>query len=44
MPQQARASTNIFLKIIAETLFKLDLPRERAPRVYKFIAGTATFS
>jgi hypothetical protein len=37
------ASTNIFLKIIAETLFKLDLPRERALEVYRFIAGNSHF-
>ncbi|HSC34202.1 MAG TPA: DUF1116 domain-containing protein [Thermodesulfobacteriota bacterium] len=37
------ASTNLFLKIIAETLIKLDLPRERALDVYKFIAGNSHF-
>lgn len=37
------ASTNLFLKIIAETLINLDLPRERALEVYKFIAGNSHF-
>jgi uncharacterized protein DUF1116 len=37
------ASTNLLLKIIAETLFRLDLPRERALEVYRFIAGNSHF-
>lgn len=37
------ASTNLLLKIIAENLFRLDLPRERALEVYRFIAGNSHF-
>jgi hypothetical protein len=37
------ASTNLFLKIIAENLFKLDLPRETALDAYRFIAGNSHF-
>lgn len=37
------ASTNLFLKLIAENLIKLDLPRERALEVYRFIAGNSHF-
>lgn len=37
------ASTNLFLKTIAESLFSLDLPRERALEVYRFIAGNSHF-
>jgi hypothetical protein len=37
------ASTNIFLKIIAENLINLDLPREAALDTYRFIAGNSHF-
>ncbi len=37
------ASTNIFLKNIVETLFSLNISKEKAFKVYKFIAGNSHF-
>ena len=37
------ASTNIFLKSIVEPLFSLNISKERAFKVYKFIAGNSHF-
>jgi len=37
------ASTNIFLKSIVEPLFSLNISREKAFKVYKFIAGNSHF-
>ncbi|MEE8298562.1 MAG: DUF1116 domain-containing protein [Thermodesulfobacteriota bacterium] len=37
------ASTNIFLKSIVEPLFSLNISKEKAFKVYKFIAGNSHF-
>ena len=37
------ASTNIFLKSIVEPLFSLNISREKAFKVYRFIAGNSHF-
>ncbi|MCK5391962.1 MAG: DUF1116 domain-containing protein, partial [Deltaproteobacteria bacterium] len=37
------ASTNIFLKNIVETLFSINISKEKAFKVYKFIAGNSHF-
>lgn len=37
------ASTNIFLKNIVETLFSLNISKEKTFKVYKFIAGNSHF-
>lgn len=37
------ASTNIFLKSIVETLFSLNISKEKAFKVYKFVAGNSHF-
>jgi len=37
------ASTNIFLKSIVETLFSLNISKEKAFKAYKFIAGNSHF-
>jgi hypothetical protein len=37
------ASTNIFLKMIAENIIRLDIPRETALDAYRFIAGNSHF-
>jgi len=37
------ASTNLFLKIIAENLIRLGLPSETALGVYRFVAGNSHF-
>ncbi|MGQ0794516.1 MAG: DUF1116 domain-containing protein [Deltaproteobacteria bacterium] len=37
------ASTNIFLRMVSEAIFSIDLPQDVASSVYRFIAGNSHF-